>query len=164
MRRSTRRNALQRGLLFVGGLVGLGAAARTTSLPTRGSSLVLYARDLDAYAGGRRASGMPARGEQTTSRARLFDGPSGHSVGELHVASVALRGPGAGSADAGAMEWHTFHLPGGTIIGSGTAGSERGEFAILGGTGRYANARGIYTLRRGELGESDAEFVLRFEP
>jgi hypothetical protein len=59
------------------------------------------------------------------------------------------------------MEWHTFHLDGGTIVGSGTAGTEGGAFAVVGGTGSFANARGTYALRRPP--EGGAEFVLRLE-
>src|SRR6266542_5499024 len=164
MARSTRRNALRRVLLFVGGLVGAGRGGGDDL--ARGAGL-----RPDAV----RAGPGDLRGRTTglgPARARGAD----------HLPRAAARrarrpprrrparrdrrapGPGVRIGGCGAMEWHTFHLPGGTIIGSGTAGSERGEFAILGGTGRYANARGTYTLGRGgELVESDAEFVLRIE-
>jgi hypothetical protein len=151
METSSRRNALRQGLLALGGLVGLGGAARAAG--PRGARLVLYALDLDAGVG-------RARGARSASSARLLDAPDGSPVGEIHVSSVALTGPGTGSADAGAMEWHTFRLAGGTIVGGGTAGSQRGEFAILGGTGRFANARGTYSLRRDP--GSAVEFDLRF--
>lgn len=77
------------------------------------------------------------------------------------MAAVPVFGPGRSAPDRGAMEWHTFHLDGGTIVGSGTAGTEGGAFAVVGGTGRFANARGTYALRR--PAEGGAEFVLRLE-
>jgi hypothetical protein len=52
----------------------------------------------------------------------------------------------------------------GTIIGSGTAGQLEGVFAILGGTGRYAGARGTYIARQHDQdfgGDGSAEFVLK---
>jgi hypothetical protein len=41
------------------------------------------------------------------------------------------------------LETHTFRLPGGTLVGMGTATPE-GEsvFAIIGGTGRFPGATG----------------------
>ena len=72
-----------------------------------------------------------------------------------------MRGPGAHGSDTERLELHTFKLRDGTIIGSGTSGALEGEFAILGGTGRYAGARGTYVARhnRRELGgDGTAEF------
>lgn len=60
---------------------------------------------------------------------------------------------------------HTFKLRDGTIVGTGTAGRLEGVFAILGGTGRYAGARGTYVARQRHHefgGDGAAEFVLTF--
>ena len=157
MSATTRRGALGRALLGLGGLVGLGAAgeARARSLET----LVLHARDVVADIPDGRA--MPMRGDRLTLRAELLHRPGGRAVGELHGASFALRGPGAHASDTERLELHTFKLRDGTIIGSGTSGALEGEFAILGGTGRYAGARGTYVARqsRHELGgDGTAEF------
>ena len=78
--------------------------------------------------------------------------PAGHCLG-----------PGAASADTERLELHTFKLRDGTIVGSGTSGALDGEFAILGGTGRYAGARGTYLTRhnrREHGGDGTAEFHL----
>jgi hypothetical protein len=101
---------------------------------------------------------MPASGEPAAAQGELVD-ERGWRVGEVHVAVMPVHGPGRVSPDAGTMEWHTFHLNGGTIIGSGSAGTESGSFAVVGGTGRFAGARGTYSLRR--LGPDTAEFVLQ---
>jgi hypothetical protein len=156
MERPTRRHALRRGLLAAGGLVGIGAA-RVAGASGRTGNLRLVAPHLD---GPGRSHAAP--GAQTASVADLFDRAGGRRVGEVHVAAVPVFGPGRSAPDRGAMEWHTFHLDGGTIVGSGTAGTEGGAFAVVGGTGRFANARGTYELRR--LADRGAEFVLRLEP
>ena len=96
-------------------------------------------------------------------RGELLDRPDGEPVGELYGTAFALHGPGAQATDAERLELHTFKLRDGTIIGSGAAGVVEGEFAILGGTGRYAGARGTYVARhdRRELGgDGTAEFRL----
>src|SRR6266542_6240599 len=151
MAESTRRNAIKRGLLAIGGLVGLGAAAGK-ALPSPGGALpgrsfVLHARNLDPLSGGLRTDGPPARGQSLAAHAELLDGPNGRRVGDLHVATIALRGPGS-SSDADRFEWHTFRLAEGTIVGSGTGGADGGVFAVVGGTGRYEGARGTYAVRR----------------
>jgi len=164
MEERTRRNALQRGLVVLGGLVGLGAGAAAragrgvvTAEAPPGASMTLQVRDL------RGPGRLPGRNEAATARADLFD-PAGRRVGELHVASLPMTGPGVAAPDTGVMEWHTFHLDGGTIIGTGSAGTERGSFAVVGGTGRFANARGTYDLLRGgAMEDGAAEFVLRLE-
>lgn len=161
----TRRTALRRGLLFLGGLVGVGAASKVGAASTAvGGSLVLRAVHLQVHVGGQRATRVPTSGEPAAAEGELVD-ERGRRVGEVHVALMPVHGPGRASAESGTMEWHTFHLDGGTIIGSGSAGTEGGAFAILGGTGRYAGARGTYTMARGAaLGTGQAEFVLRLTP
>lgn len=156
----TRRSAIRRGLLLAGGLVGLGAGARgavragRSVRVTRTAGLTLYAPDL-AAPGARRQDGPAGRFD-------LLSAPAGRRVGEVHVATMPVLGPGASSPDAGAMEWHTLHLPEGTIVGAGSTGTEGGAFAVVGGTGRFANARGTYELKR--LADGGAQFVLRLEP
>ena len=160
MERASRRNALRRGLLAIGGVVGIGAAragGRAALATGRTGTLRLVAPGLDGPGGSR---GEPAGG--TGSVAELLDRQGGRRVGEIHVAAVPVFGPGRSAPDRGSMEWHTFHLSGGTIVGSGTAGTEGGVFAVVGGTGRFAGSRGAYELRR--LAEGGAEFVLRLEP
>jgi len=152
---ATRRGALARGVLALGGLIGLGTAEASAA---RGAAtLVLYGRDV---AGDSRDNAVPMRGDRLTLRGELLDA-RGHVVGELHGAVMTLRGPGAHGSDAERLELHTFKLHDGTIVGSGTSGALEGEFAVLGGTGRYAGARGTYAARhkrREHGGDGTAEF------
>ena len=164
MERPTRRSAIRRGLLALGGVVGLGAASDVGAATASSASLVLRAQHLQVHVGGQPATRLPASGEPAAAQGELVD-EGGRRVGEVHVALMPVHGPGRASADAGTMEWHTFHLDGGTIIGSGSAGTAGGAFAIVGGTGSYAGARGTYTMVRGDaLGTGTAEFVLRLTP
>ena len=145
MTATTRGGALRRGLLFAAGLLGLGAAgegAAASAVP-RPRSLVLYGRGLDGHGHG----GTARRGDRLTVVGELLDRPGGNVVGELYGAVFTLRGPTAVAPDADRLELHTFQLRDGSIIGSGTAGAREGAFAILGGTGAYAGARGVYTTR-----------------
>jgi hypothetical protein len=158
---TTRRGALGRALAVVGGLVGLGAASAAGASAASGTTLVLVGR-WHSYSNGRRA-GEPARkGDRLTFQGELHD-RDGRHAGTLYAAGFALNGPGAAPSAAERLELHTFVLEDGTIIGSGAAGAASEVFAIIGGTGRYAGARGTYVAkqRRQELGGGGtAEFVL----
>ncbi|MHA3701745.1 hypothetical protein ACXR2U_06135, partial [Jatrophihabitans sp. YIM 134969] len=72
--------------------------------------------------------------------------PGGDVVGELVVSGTVLaaRGPGATTA---AVHHHLLRLPGGTLAGHGTVDlAGRGDFVVVGGTGRYLGASGAYRL------------------
>ena len=163
--RTTRRSALKRGLAALGGLVGVGAGAQAGSAAagTDGATaLVLYGRAWRSYSRDRQPGELPRAGDRLTFQGELFDRPGGAAVGELYAAAFTLHGPGAAAGAAERLELHTFVLAGGTIVGTGAAGGESGVFAVLGGTGRYAGARGSYVARQGhhELGgDGTAEFV-----
>ena len=104
---------------------------------------------------------MMARGE-------LVDGSSrGRKIGHFFATYYRLSNPGkVPISEPGSLELHTFVLPEGTIIGSGTANAaidSEGHFAIIGGTGRYQGAKGSYTARQSyrELGgDGVATFTL----
>jgi hypothetical protein len=58
---------------------------------------------------------------------------------------------------------HTFVLPGGTLVGMGNSLLGEAVFAVIGGTGKYAGAKGSYaaTQRLREYGgNGTAEFKL----
>jgi len=153
---TTRRGAVGRGLAFVAGLVGVGAAGRELGRAeaAQASTLRFHARP-DARPPGRH----PSRGERTTLAAELFDAGSGRRVGDLYGAGFALRGPGEPDGPE-RLELHTFELEDGTIVGSGTAGLGEGTFAVLGGTGRYAGARGTYAVSRPDDGPAEVLVTL----
>ena len=165
---ASRRGFLARGLALTVGALGLGAGRATASTAAIGPAtqeLTFHGRDLHLYGQNRRAGVVPTKGERLTAFAELLDRPSGRVVGEFSSAYFALASAfGALPAAAASLELHSFNLEDGTILGLGTA-SGRGEsvFAIVGGTGRYAGARGTYAARlhpRELGGNGTAEFRL----
>jgi hypothetical protein len=160
---TTRRAALGRGLVALAGIAGLGGAKAAGGSRSPEEPLVLYARSLEGEPSAARSGPLVQRGDRLTLRADLLDRPNGEPVGELHGTSFALHGAGANAAAPERLELHTFRLADGTIIGSGMSGPLDGEFAILGGTGRYAGARGTYVARLSRLelgGDGTAVFRL----
>lgn len=159
---TTRRSAVSRAMLALAGLVGLGAAgARADLAPAvEPGAIVLYGRNWRTSRG--RRGELLSEGDRISVRGDLIDGVQGVSVGEFYAAAFAIGG-GSHPAHGERLELHTFKLREGTIIGSGTAGQLDGVFAILGGTGRYAGARGTYVARQRHRdfgGDGSAEFVL----
>jgi len=158
---TTRRNAVSRALLAVAGLAGLGAASAgglRLAAPSEPNAFVLYGRNWRTS-----QSELPTEGERISVRGELIDPERGAPVGEFYAAAFAIGG-GSHPAQGERLELHTFKLRDGTIIGSGTSGQLEGVFAILGGTGRFASARGTYIARQRHQdfgGDGSAEFVLK---
>jgi hypothetical protein len=114
---------------------------------------------MDETSPSRRAGQLPEKGDRHTAYAELLDRPGGRGVGHFTAAHLTLDSPFAG---ASSLQLHAFELETGTIHGLGSAarGAE-GSFVVLGGTGRFAGARGSYVarLRPRELGgDGSAEF------
>ena len=161
---TTRRSALSRALMGLAGMAGIGAAGvGATKLvpPSEPSALVLRGRNWRTVEG--RLGELPTEGERISVRGELIDEAQGKPIGEFYAAGFAIGG-GSHPAQGERLELHTFKLQDGTIIGSGTAGQLEGVFAILGGTGRYAGARGTYVARQRHQdfgGDGSAEFELK---
>jgi hypothetical protein len=152
----TRRGALRSGfaLLAAAGLEVVSrtrASAAEPAPPAPGAppvtTMVLEARGLRALpAHGR--SGVPvARGEGVTLHADLVDATGAHAgtlIGISHCTSAPLS---SDDAPVGAVEMHTLTMRDGTILGMGASPAVAmgaTTFAVVGGTGRYAGARGSY--------------------
>jgi hypothetical protein len=157
----SRGGFLARGLVLALGAFGIGAgsAAEASAAPAP-ASLVLYGRFLHLHAPNRRAGVPPVKGEHLTANAELLDRPGGRVLGEFSSGLFALGAP----ATAGSLELHSFNLEDGTILGLGTATPHGvSTFAVVGGTGRFAGARGTYdaVLRAREHGgDGTAEFQI----
>jgi len=166
---SKRRTLLQRGLVAAAAVLGLGpghrrgpASARTgpdpgSSAPQAGRTLRLYGRGRPVATGG--------KGARSLRRFELRDAPDGQPVGELFASGFQLETAfGPHPAAASNIELHTFRLGDDTLFGIGAPaprGRER-THALLGGTGRFAGARGSYVEREVEGGAGCArvEFVV----
>jgi hypothetical protein len=103
---------------------------------------------------------------QMTRYGDLLDGPDGSPVGEFHANGFCLETAlGLPAPSVSSLEFQTFQLNDGTLFGVGApggAGSER-TWAVLGGTGRFAGARGTYVEREtsvAPVGRGTVEFIL----
>jgi len=179
--RTSRRSAIKQGLTALGGLVGLGMAGRlagveagarlapATVAPLPPHRLTLWGRDWHSFSPDRPRGVLPARGERRLASGDLHRAPDGEKVGEFHAALFTLGPPGqVGPAGAGSLELHTLNLADGSIVAAGTGSpdTDRADtFAIVGGTGRYAGARGTCVARQGHResgGDGTAELTLTF--
>jgi hypothetical protein len=158
---TTRRGILGWIALVGAGALGLGYGARAATdgdgkaeAGGGGQKLVLSGRDMRLHAPGRTPGELPAAGDHPTPLGRLVDEKE-RPVGSFTSAALA----GA----AGTLELHTFELEEGSIFGVGAGPLGNATFAIIGGTGAYARARGSYVARQSlrELGgDGTAEFEL----
>ena len=163
MQTSSRRGLLGRTLGLAAGALGLSTgAALAAPAPT---TLRLYGRQAHLHSPTRRPGEVPVKGERFTAYAELLDGPRGARVGHFSAAFFAVDSPFADQG--GSLELHTFSLDGGTIHGLGTAtAAASAEFAVIGGTGRFAGVHGSYLARTEprELGGAGAaEFTFTLE-
>jgi hypothetical protein len=145
---------------------GQGSAPPT---PSRRQRLTLYGHDWHSFSQVRPTGVLPTRGDRLLASGDLHFAPDGGKVGEFHAALFSLGAPGqVGQAGAGSLELHTFSLPDGSIMGMGTASPDADRedtFAIVGGTGRYAGARGTYATRQRHHefgGDGTAELTFTF--
>ena len=141
-----RRTLLQRGFFAVTGALGLGAGPRKASASEEAAAPPSPGAVPTRLHGRRWPSPPPAAGTggRVVRCGELQDGPEGEHIGEFFTNAFCLDTPfGPQAAAASNLEFQTFRLPEGTLFGVGAAGTggER-HFAVLGGTGRYAGARG----------------------
>ena len=166
--RASRRSLLQKGLLFLAGVVGVGVAgekiARAGSpSPSGVTKLALFGRQWHLFSQDRRRGELPVRGDRIATYGALHDA-NGKKVGEFYSTGFVLQNPlGSGPFGAANLEVHTFNLREGTIAGIGSAQPRGSAFAIVGGTGRYSGATGSYVARQRPLemgGDGTAKFTL----
>ncbi len=140
--RTTRRSALGRLAIALGGAVGIGggatavAKAQTTGDPAieprKAHAITLHARELRT---------APLHRDPRSVEA-TDDAPFGELLDQRHRPVGTFRAvvlPAGGSL-------HTFKLPGGELFGIGAGGLEGTAHAIVGGTGRFAGAAGSYSV------------------
>jgi len=171
IRQPARRKLLGGGAALVTGTLGLGflgkrlwqsepqpKGAADPLVPIAAPSaapveLRLYGRNWHIQGEGPRARwARPERGQRQVAFGELLDGPTdsaGVKVGEFYATCTCVGAPfGAGPLAAAFVEHHTLNLGDGTLTGMGTSQGEESTFAIVGGTGRYAGARGSYVARQ----------------
>ncbi|MBI4329092.1 MAG: hypothetical protein HY685_04410 [Chloroflexi bacterium] len=172
---ANRRNLLKRAALLLGA-IGAATAFKGTSAeasavgPTKAplkTGLRLYGRHWHISSPNLRNGALPARGEQVAMYGELLDERRATKLGEFYSSGLSLQAPfGPTPFAASIMEVHTFNLVDGTILGMGSRAAKAGEdtYTVVGGSGRYAGARGVYTAtqRPQELGgDGTAEFTFQ---
>ena len=109
-----------------------------------------------------KAKGEPlAQGDRAAVFGELLGG--GRKIGEFYSTSVFVGAPmGVGPHSAAYVETHHFNLEEGTLLGSGTARpAGPADYAVIGGTGRYAGATGSYSAIQNPIelgGDGSATF------
>lgn len=161
-----RRAILKRGALGAASVAaiavaaGAGAASRTAQpAPSGARTIRLIGRDWHTDA----KSALLGKDERYSVYGELYE-PGGGKVGEFFSTSVGVDSPFQVTGQGvGTFETHTLTLQGGTIVGVGIGGGAERSFAIVGGTGAYAGARGSYVARQdtyGLGGDGKAELLL----
>lgn len=162
MHTSSRRGLLGRALGIAAGTLGVSAASATAA--STPATLRLYGRNTHLHSPAKEPGVVPVKGDRFTGYAELLDGPNGSRVGHFMTAFFAVDSPFAELG--GSLELQTFTLNGGSIHGLGhTVAGETAEFAVIGGTGRYAGMHGTYLARTeprelGGVGAAEFTFTL----
>ena len=137
-------------LLGVGGVaatgIGLSRSGPNQTFMLEGRGWHIYSRDI---ARGR----LPEGGERMLSYGELYAGEDAEKIGDFAATYFGLPRRAADGRLA-SLEQHVFTLPGGSLFGSGMTApgfATVDEFAIVGGTGKYAGARGTYVVRQSHL-------------
>ena len=174
-----RRTLLRRGLLMIAGALGLVAAERRSpgqavAAPSRPEAALAPAPGSHRFYGrGWRPQaqapllGRRSDGDHLVGYGDLLDAPDGVVVGRFCTNGFCPETPfGHALAASPTIEFQTLALKDGTVFGIGAAGLNAATdetYAILGGTGRYAGARGTYTARTTSAeptGRGAVEFIL----
>jgi hypothetical protein len=172
-----RRRLLQRALVLAGGGLGLGlltrgeptlaaAVPRPASPGGQPSTLTLRGRTWHQYGPNHRPGEAPRVGDRRSTFGELLGAKSDTAIGEFHAAAMGTGSPFlSGPFAAGSIEFHTFNLPDGNILGMGSTAGGNSTFAIIGGTGRYLGVSGSYVARQHPFdlgGDGTAEFTFTF--
>jgi hypothetical protein len=157
---TNRRDALKGGVTLLGAL-GMGMASKSglAGTPDRAAEgkqsvpLVLHGKRWRITSQDLRRGELPPAGVRMLARGEIMDKAShGRKIGDFFATYYRLNTPGKVTHhEPGSLELHTFVFSDGTIVGSGVATAatdSEGQFAIIGGTGRYQGARGSYVARQ----------------
>jgi hypothetical protein len=156
--------------LFVAGACGLQLASQTPraalpAAPSGTTTLTFYATSLRAHRTGQQPGKLPTPNGRLHRHGDLLDAPDGKKVGQFAATSLGPDGSfGAGGPTGMNLEIQTLQLVDGCLFGMGTGPEEQNVHAILGGTGRFAGAKGSYVIRS-QTAEQEAkregvEFVI----
>lgn len=119
--------------------------------PGDGHTLRFYGRHWRVQTQVRRSGETAGSGQRLISQGELREQPDGEKVGEFCWNRFCLESAfGPNPCAASNLEFQTLQLKDGTLFGMNMGGPETGTekaHAILGGTGRFAGARGSYIIQ-----------------
>ena len=163
-----RRSILKRGALGAASVAAVAVAAgavtpaRPAAQAAQSGSQTIRFIGRGWHADTAKAS-LPGKGDRFAVYGELYE-PGGSKAGEFYSSNVGVDSPFQVTGEGvGLFEIHTLSLAGGTIIGVGIGGGNERSYAIVGGTGKYAGARGSYLARQdtyGLGGDGKAELLL----
>jgi hypothetical protein len=168
---TNRRDVLKNALLTTA--VGIGTVGKSRMKALDGAAkpegqTMLYGVRWQITSQDLKRGELPPAGIRMLVRGELYDKPKGgRKMGDFFGTYHRLSTPGkTAHSEPGSLELHTFVFSDGTLVGSGVANSSpdsEGQFAIVGGTGRYHGARGSYMATQSHVefgGNGAAQFTL----
>ena len=153
---SGRRTVLKRGIFAAAAAAAAALAIRPgeqrpalATVPIGGGKTIeLFGRGWHAD-----TNKIPSKGDSYSVYGELLTSPAGDKCGEFYAACLAIDSPFQVTGEGiGSLEIHTLVLAGGSIVAMGAGGGVERSFAIVGGTGKYAGARGSYTANQDTYG------------
>lgn len=137
------------------------SAADAAAVPT------LYLERFSMHTGDRGRGAQRKRGDQTILRGTLTT-EAGERYGEVFGSALTMPGPiEPDTPQTPRLEIQNFHLIDGTILGMGTAFAQvevPNVYTIIGGSGRYAGARGGYTFDNNpSVANTDGRATITFD-
>ncbi len=166
-----RRTLLQRGLAALAGGVAIVVGARPGRIEAAAPPPPPQRTDgtLRLYARKRPLAGPPAgnHGSHRTDgrllgSGELFDTPGGSRVGEFYTNCFCLDTPFGPQSAGSNLEFQVLQLTDGTLFGlcAGSVIHDAAKVhALVGGTGRYAGARGSYFERAADAKTGSHDLV-----
>jgi hypothetical protein len=167
-RRDVLKNALLTTAVGIGTVGKSGIKALDGAAKNKSGQTTLYGVRWQITSQDLNRGELPPAGIRMLVRGELYDKPrGGRKTGDFFGTYFRLSTPGkTAHSEPGSLELHTFVFSDGTLVGSGVANSapdSEGQFAIVGGTGRYDGARGSYLARQSHIefgGNGAARFTL----
>ncbi len=160
-----RRTLLQRGLALLAG----GAAVASGARLTRGTRAAAADAPLVVYARRRPFAGPPNGTHHASATSAvlasgdLLDAPEGKAIGSFHTNCFCHGAIGSHQVVKPSLEFQVLQLKDGTLYGIFAGESADGvkSHAIVGGTGRFAGARGQY-MERMAAGQTAGDDIVQF--
>lgn len=159
---SNRRSILRRGFATMAGVFGLAVVEKearsapvttTPAIKSNPNERRFYARRCCGKTGIQRGGGI-GQTTRLVSNGELFAQIGGAPIGTMTCSNFRMESAfGVSSETASDLEFETLRLPEGTLFSMAAGGPEK-AYAVVGGTGAFAGARGMYRIEERQELES----------